>query len=330
MRALIAEGTEVRLDGNRAAPKPGPGEALVRLTRAMATRGDATAAKRLTGFHGVLGQNFVGVVESINGTAPGTAPANLANKRVVGSCISVCGKCDMCQGGLNSHCRERSIMGLLGRDGCLAERFTLPTKNLLPVPDSVDDDHAVFANLLASAVQAAQQLTIVGKPYITVLGDGPLGLLMVQVMSRLNASVRLIGRHADKLAICEKWGVKHRLADEVGRRADQDVVVDCTGSPTGLTLALQLVRPRGKIVLKSLPTSGTSNGPPPNDLASLVFNEIELIGSHLGSINDALSMIARREVDVVSLISKRMSLSDGPALFKSAAQPGSIAVLVEP
>jgi threonine dehydrogenase-like Zn-dependent dehydrogenase len=326
MRALIVDKAEVRLDSNRQTPKPGVGEALIRLTRAMISRGTFTSIRGASSASYVPGHCFVGEVESIGG---GTN-ANLVGKRIVASCINVCGKCDMCVGGLSSHCRARTIKGMIGRDGCLSERFLLPSKNLVPVPDSVDDDNAAFTNLVASAVQAAQQLTIVGKPYITVLGDGPLGLVMVQVMSRLNASVRLIGHHPDKLAICEKWGVKHRPAGEVGRRADQDVVVDCTGLPSGLTLALQLVRPRGKIVMKSLHAVGEPDGSDSDNMAAIVMNEIELIGSHFGPVGDALAMIARREVDVVSLITRRMSLSDGHALFKAAAQGGSLAVLVEP
>jgi threonine dehydrogenase-like Zn-dependent dehydrogenase len=332
MRALIVDGEDIRLDAHRAAPAAGRGEAVVRLAKAAISHTDLAIARGLLNFRGVLGHEFVGIVDSVQSEGGvKSGGSGLVGKRVVGAIATVCGKCDMCQGGLSAHCRQRTIMGMRGRDGCLAERFTLPVKNLVAVPDSVDDDHAVFAHLLAAAMQVAQQLTIVGKPFITVLGDGPLGLLMVQVMSKLNASVRLVGKHADKLAICEKWGIKHRLVEDIGRRADQDIVVDCTGSPSGLELAMQLVRPRGKIVLKTLvPPAKTEKGSGSVDLTPLVLNEIELIGSHCGPINEAMNAIARREVDVVSLISKRMSLSDGPALLKAASQMDVIRLLVEP
>lgn len=319
MRAIVFDGREVRLERNRPDSTPTTGEAVIRLIKAGVSDTDVAVARGLLGFKGVLGHEFIGIVES-------GAAANLIGKRVVGQITTACGKCDMCQGGLGRHCRQRTILGMQNRDGCFADRFALPAANLTVVPDSVDDDHAVFAHPLSAAIQAAQQLTIVGKPYITVLGDGSPGLLMVQVMGKLNASVRLVGKHPEKLAVCEKWGIKHRHIDDIGRRADQDIVVDCTGSPDGLALAMQLVHPRGKVVLKSLQPPSAAG----IDLSPIVLNEIELIGSHTGPIGEALAMIARREVDVVSLISKRMKLDDGQAILKAADNPACLKVLVEP
>jgi threonine dehydrogenase-like Zn-dependent dehydrogenase len=323
MRALIFDGTSTRLEVNRPEPQPAPGEAVIRTTLAAVGGVDLEIAQELRGFTGVLGREFVGVVEAIEGEDN----IGLTGKRVVGSTNVFCGRCDMCQAGLSRHCRQRTILGMEGRDGCLAERFTLPAQNLVAVPDSVDDDHAVFAQSLGAAIQARRQLTIEGKPYITVLGDGPLGLLMVQVMARLNASVRLVGRYSEKLMICEKWGIKHRHVDDVGRRADQDIVVDCTGSSTGLELAMRLVRPRGKVLLKSL-VAATSRMAPGADLTPLVLNEIELIGSFTGPVEEAVSMLARAEVDVPSLISRRMNLDDGAEILQAAARPGMLKVVV--
>jgi alcohol dehydrogenase len=247
----------------------------------------------------VLGHEFVGIVEAV-GDNTGT---KLKGKRVVGSPIIACGTCNLCQGGLSEHCRDRSIIGIAGRDGCFADRFTMPVSNLVPVPDSLDDDHAVFAVPLGSAIQAARQFTIEGKPYITVLGDGPLGLLMVQVMAKLNASVRLIGRYTEKLSICEKWGVKHRHVDDIGRRADQDIVVDCTGSRSGLELSMKLVRPRGRIVLKSIFARRARSR-----ICRLTFRRWSCTKSASSAadsapFSEAVHMLASGSVDVVSLIS---------------------------
>lgn len=324
MRAITFDGTSTRLVSNHPEPQPAPGEAIIRTTAAAISSTDLEISQGLLGFTGTLGHEFVGVVEAVEGEDA----IGLTGKRVVGSINVVCGRCDMCQAGLSRHCRQRTMLGMDGRDGCLADRFTLPAKNLVVVPDSVDDDHAVFAQPLGAAVQALRQLTIEGKPFITVLGDGPLGLLMVQVMARLNASVRLVGRYSEKLTICEKWGIKHRHVDDVGRRADQDIVVDCTGSPTGLEVAMQLVRPRGKVLLKTL-LAPASRIAPGVDLTPLVLNEIELIGSSGGPLEEAVSMLARGEVQVLSLISRRMNLDDGPEILQAAARPGTLKVLVK-
>ncbi len=323
MRALIFDGQSVRLDDNHPAPIAQPDEAVIRLIRGAISNIDLEVTKGLCGVRGVLGHQFVGVVESVNG-----GPPQLVGKRVVGSMNSQCGKCDMCLAGLSRHCRKRSILGM-GGWGCLAERFTLAVRNIIPVPASVDDDHAVFAVEIASAIQAASQLTIVGKPYITVLGDNSLALLTAQVMSKLNASVRVVGNNADQLAVCEKWAIKNRLASDVGRRADQDVVVECSGTDDGLELAMQLVRPRGKILLKSITAM---NGHPRGglNLATAVLNEIELIGSFVGPVDEALRLLERGDIQVLGMISRRMSLSDGPLLLKVASQPGVTKVLVDP
>ncbi len=325
MRALRFDGEAVRLVTTQPRPEPVRGEALIRTLKAAVSATDLELCEGLFGFHGTLGHCFVGRVESINGDER----PEIIGRRVVGANDAVCARCDMCTAGLSNHCRNRTILGIRGRDGCLADWLALPATNLVTVPDELDDDRALFAETLAAAIQAARQLTIEGKPYITVLGDGPLGLLMVQIMARLNASVRLVGRYSEKLALCERWGIKHRHVDDVGRRADQDVVVDCTGSPTGLELAMCLVRPRGTIVLKTLHAARPVGRATVLDLSPIVMKEITVIGSRSGPLSEAVALLSRGEVDVVSLIGRRMRLNDGPALLKTAATPGMVKVLVE-
>ncbi len=142
IRALRFDGATARLKMNHALPEPAPGEAVIRTTKAAVSATDLEVCKGLFKFVGTLGHEFVGVVESTNDVSS----PELMGKRVVGAIDAVCGQCDMCQGGLSGHCRKRTVLGMQGRDGCLADSFLLPIKNLVPVPDSVDDDHAVFAH----------------------------------------------------------------------------------------------------------------------------------------------------------------------------------------
>jgi len=234
----------------------------------------------------------------------------------------------MCRAGLREHCRHRTVLGIQNRDGCFADAFTLPAHNLHEVPDHVDDDRAVFVEPLAAAYQILRQLTIEGRPYITVLGDGRLGLLCAQVMSQLNATVRCVGKHENKLELCGKWGVKHRLLDDVGLRQDQDIVVDCTGSPSGLQTAMQMVRPRGTLVMKT--TVAVDQSKSTLDLSPIVVNEINVVGSRCGPFPDAIDALSAEKIDVVSLISRRMKLDDGDAALKTAAKSEVIKVLLEP
>ncbi len=324
VQALTYDGKKLKLDRSYPDPTPRNHEALITPLRMGICATDIQLCHGYMGFKGVLGHEFVGLVDRV----VGAKYKHLTGKRVVGTINCVCGKCDMCKRGLREHCRNRSVLGIQDRDGCFAQQFTLPAQNLLEVPDSVDDDHAVFTEPLAAAYQILRQLTVEGRPLVTVLGDGRLGLLCAQVMTQLNATVRLVGKHPEKLALCEKWGVKHRLIDEVGRRADQDIVVDCTGSPDGLQLAMKMVRPRGKLVMKT--TVAHAAYKKPLDLAPLVVNEIQLIGSRCGPFPDALYALASGKVDVLSLISRRMKLADGEDAIRTAQQPGVIKVLLEP
>jgi len=321
MNALVFDGHDLHFDSRYSDPISEPGEALIRPLKVGICSTDLEICRGYMNFTGVLGHEFVGIVESVNGENG----ADLVGKRVVGAINAVCGSCDMCRRGLITHCRKRTVLGIDGRDGCFAERFTLPTANLVVVPDHVDDDQAVFAEPLAAALHAANQIQVEGKPYITILGDGRLGLLCAQVFAPLNASVRLIGKHTDKMDLCEKWGIRHRSIDDIGRRADQDVVVDCTGSASGFDLAMQLVRPRGTIILKTTvaPTERVV------DLSPIVVNEIEVVGSRCGNMTQAVNLLARQTIDVVSLITRRFKLTDGVDAFRAAAQSDSIKILME-
>jgi threonine dehydrogenase-like Zn-dependent dehydrogenase len=320
---LVFDGEQLRFDPRRPDPDLPPGEAMIRTLKAGICSTDLEICRGYMGFTGVLGHEFVGVVEAV-ADARDERAQQWVGKRVVGSINCVCGRCDMCRRGLSTHCRDRTVLGIQGRDGCFAERFTLPLRNLLEVPDVVHDDQAVFTEPLAAACEIEQQLHIEGRPYITVLGDGRLGLLVAQTLARLNASVRLVGKHPEKLELCAKWGIKHRLLDELTPRADQDIVVDCTASADGLKTAMALVRPRGRIVLKT--TVAQQAGV---DLSPLVIHEIELIGSRCGPFNEALPLLAEGAVDVLSLISRRLRPEDAPDAMRLAQQSDVIKVLLE-
>lgn len=325
MRALLLQDGKPTLDTGRKTPKPAAGEAVVRPTRMGVCSTDIELCKGYMGFAGTLGHEFVGVVEEV----ADASDKEWIGRRVVGEINCVCGECDMCKAGMKEHCRNRTVLGILGRDGCFADRFALPVRNLHAVPDSVEDDAAVFTEPLAAAFQIVRQLTIEGRPYITVLGDGRLGLLCAQVLAQLNATVRCVGKHPAKLELCERWGVKARPLDEVGLRRDQDIVIDCTGSPTGLPTALQMVRPRGTVVMKTT-VAADAWAKSPADLAPIVIDEINLIGSRCGPFPEAINALSAQSIDVTSLISRRMKLDDGVDALRAATRSDVIKVLIEP
>jgi alcohol dehydrogenase len=224
-------------------------------------------------------------------------------------------------------------------DGCFAERFSIPASCLVPVPDPIDDDHAVFTEPLAGAVHASRIVHLEGKGFVTVLGDTLSAMLCAQVMEPLNNTVRLLGRRPERFTLAEKWGVRHRHVDEVGLRADQDVVIVCTGRAADFALAARMVRPRGKIVLKTEPmpvpgAPGPGGRPDASDgagvdLTPIIENEIEIHGARCGSAGDALGVLSAGGVDLTGLITRRFKFDDAIAALRAATEPEQIQVVLD-
>jgi alcohol dehydrogenase len=330
VRALRFDGHAARLLADCPEPKPAAGEALIRPLRVALGEEDARAATPGSGFVGTLGREFVGTVVEVNlpkDAGPALAArARLKGVRVVADAEVICGTCDMCRAGLRAHCRKRATIGFGpgGRDGGLAELVALPVTCLVPVPETLDTEQAVFALPVGRAAQIARLFRAEGKPFITVLGDNAGALLTAQVLSRLNASVRLLGTDPARFGLCEKFGVKHRAQSEVGRRQDQDVVVDCTGSAGSVSLAAGLLRPRGKLILAGWP-AGVSSA----DLAPIIEHEIEVIGSRASAADDGLALLSRGEVQVLPLISRRVRLAEAAAALAASNAAGAVRTLVE-
>lgn len=297
-------------------PAVADGDSLVRVRQAGICATDLEITKGYMGFRGVLGHEFVGVVEQ-------SPDKQLVGQRVCGEINVVCGRCDLCLAGLSSHCRQRSVLGILNHDGAFADYLRLPAINLHVLPKEIDDDQAVFVEPLAAAFQVLKQIKLDGRKWVTVLGDGRLGLLVAQVLRNAGCPVRVIGKHPEKLAMCEKWSIRSRPLDDIKPRHDQDVVVDCTGSASGFDLAMQMVRPRGSIVLKSTFASAK-----PLNLAPLVIDEIVVIGSRCGPFREAIRALAEKSIDVVSLIHRRMKIEQGPEAITLAARPGVLKVIL--
>lgn len=328
MRAVIFDGKTVRVTGDAPEPTPAAGEAVIRPTLVAIGPSDLDVARGRTAFRGVMGHLFVGVVESTDRRGP----AELIGRRVVGSINIVPPDAPLARRGLGNHAVDRQVLGLHRRGGCFADRFTLPTANLVPVPDPIGDDQAVLTTLLADAVHASRITRIEGKPFVTIVGDGVVALLCAQVMTKMNASVRLLGEHPARFGLCEKWGVKHRAIGEAGLRHDQDIVVECTGTTAGLEKAMGMVRPRGRIVLKheAVPTPSGGGEAMGVDLTPIVMNEIEVVGARCGSPGEALALLGQQPIDLLSLIGRRVRMADATDALRAAGEADALCVVMEP
>ena len=296
-------------------PKPPKGEALIEVSHAGICSTDLEILRGYMGFTGILGHEFVGKV--VRGSR------RWQGKRVVGEINCVCERCDMCRSGMSNHCRHRTVLGIDERDGCFSELVALPERNLHEVPDTVSDEEAVFTEPLAAAFQVIKLVRIEPRMRVAVLGSGRLGLLVAQVLAQTGCRLTVVGRNEHSLGFCEKKGIQTVTVDELVPRKDHDLIVECTGDPTGLELSLQLVRPRGKIVLKSTYAIGSDL-----NLAPLVVDEVSLIGSRCGPFPEALGALARKEVDVLSMISRTLPLAKGLEALRLAGQPHTTKILL--
>ncbi|MCO5166515.1 MAG: alcohol dehydrogenase catalytic domain-containing protein [Planctomycetes bacterium] len=318
MRALVWDGEALRLE-ERAAPRA-DGRARVRVLLAGVCSTDLQLLRGYMGFRGVPGHEVVGVVEE--------GPPGLVGRRVVAEINFACGACPACGAGLGRHCPTRQVMGILGADGAFAEQVLVPPANLHVVPDAVSDEEAVFAEPLAAAFEVLEQVHVRPGTRAAVLGDGKLGLLVALVLHAAGARVTCVGRHARKLEHLRRAGVEVAEADLAAAAAPAervDLVVEATGSAAGLERAVQLVRPRGTLVLKSTVADAHRLS-----LAPLVIDEVTLVGSRCGPFAPALAALARRGVAVAPLVDAVYPLAEGSEAVAHAGRPGTLKVLLRP
>lgn len=315
MRAITFD-QQLALDDDHADPVPGAGECVVRVHLAGICSTDIQITRGYMGFRGILGHEMVGTVV--------TGSPEWSGRRVVAEINCVCRTCDMCQAGLANHCRKRTVMGIDGRDGCFADRVAIPEANLHAVPDAISDEQAVFVEPLAAAWQVVKQVTIDPRMNVAVIGSGKLGLLVAQVLRSIGCRLTVVGRNPHTLLFCDKKHLQSVHVDELVARSRHEVVVECTGAPEGLAIALSMVRPRGTIVLKSTYAGGGSI-----DLAPAVINEVSIVGSRCGPFADAIASLARREIDVSTMVSRVLPIERGVEALTLAGSPETIKLLLK-
>lgn len=312
MRALIFDG-KLHFDSDYTKPEPPDGYALIRVVKAGICNTDLELAKGYMGFKGVLGHEFIGVVEG--GLWDG--------RRIVGEINLACGECDTCRGGMPTQCPNRTTLGIDRHDGAFADYLTLPVENLHPVPDKVTDDQAVFVEPVAAGLQTLHMSHISPHDRVVLLGAGKLGMVTAQVVALTGCNLTVVGRHTEQLDLVKSWSIDAVSPGEIGPKS-VDIVIDCTGTESGFADALDLVKPRGTIHLKS-----TYHGLPKADLTRVVVDEMRVISSRCGPFDAALRLMNRGLIDVDSLISARYPLTDGVTAMEHAARKGMLKVLLD-
>ncbi len=317
MKALRFENQQLQL--SEVARPTRADEALVRVTTAGICNTDLEIVRGYANFSGTLGHEFVGIVE----TSP---DASQIGTRVVGEINAGCDVCNLCRGGDARHCANRTALGIVGRDGAFAEFVNLPAGNLRHVPDTITDRQAVFTEPLAAACEILTQVSITPNHRVAVLGDGKLGQLIARVLATTGCDLLLIGKHADKLQLAADAGLVTTLLENIPKNSAPqfDFIIEASGSAAGLQLSLDLVRPRGTIMLKS-----TFHGEIQLNTSRIVVDEISLIGSRCGRFEVALDLLAAGKINVEPLIAETYSLADGVSAMQHAARAGTLKILLD-
>ncbi len=316
MRAVVFDGL-VHYVPDYPVPPLRPGWARIRVNKAGICQTDMEIAHGYMGFKGVLGHEFIGTVVDCENHA-------WLGKRVTGEINAACGHCDWCVRGLGRHCPDRTVLGILNLDGCMADYCVLPIANLVEIPAAIPDDRAVLIEPLSAACEILEQLPVNGGERVIVLGDGRLGILCSWCLSTVINDVTLVGHHPEKLKLAA-WHQLKTTANVTDVKPGADIVVDATGSGKGISEAMSLCRPRGTIVLKSTVASqGDLN------LAPIVVNEQTVLGSRCGRFRDGLRMLeSYPDMPVERLITARYAISQAVVAFQRAAQSDTLKVLLE-
>ena len=315
MRALIWDGSRLRVAADAPAPRLQAGCALVRVRLAGICSTDLQILRGYMGFRGILGHEFVG--EVVEG------PGDLVGRRVVGEINFACGRCATCRAGRKRHCPTRTVLGILGADGAFAETLRIPIENLHTVPDAIDDVQASFVEPLAAALAAASTTDTYRGGRSLVLGAGKLGLLIAQALAARGDDVQVVCRTPRARAVSKALGLEAVSLAHAAR--DHDLVVDATGDAAGLALALERVRPLGAVVLKSTVAARHEL-----DLAPLVIDEVSLIGSRCGDFAPALAALETGSVRVEPLVDGVVALARGVEALERAGRPGALKLLLDP
>ncbi|HEV7242939.1 MAG TPA: alcohol dehydrogenase catalytic domain-containing protein [Thermoanaerobaculia bacterium] len=315
MRALWLEDRQLTLREDLPIPTPPPGEALVRVLMAGICNTDVELTHGYYPYAGIPGHEFVGVVEQ--------GPEELRGERVVGEINATCGACESCRNARATHCENRNVLGIAGRNGAFAEWLILPAANLHVVPAHLSTERAVFTEPLAAALEIQEQIEIRESDRVLVVGDGKLGQFIARTLALTGCRLAVTGRHASKLALLESAGIATIEMDAIAPRTF-DVAVECSGSASGFALARKALRSRGTLVMKS-----TYAGELTFNASAMVVDEITLLGSRCGPFAPALRLLAEGKVDPTDLIHARYPLRDAIAAFEHAQQPGILKVLVD-
>ena len=285
-----------------------------------------------------LGHEFSGVVEAVGHSDHEALVGRAVTGEINNTCLArgQARPCGACRAGRPHHCSQRTVVGIIRHPGAFAETITLPARCVHVLPRGMSLQAGALIEPLAAALQTFEKSPLRAGETVVVLGAGRLGALVALVADRLGARTLAFCRSEAR----RQWARPLGIAVEIGTDADAivqrverftkgqgaDLVVEATGDSDMTALALRLVRPEGRIALKSTPGAPARD----LDLTRAVVDEITFQGSRCGPFDKAIAFARRHRVDLDGLITAVYPLDRLSEAFAAARQGGKVLVAMGP
>jgi 2-desacetyl-2-hydroxyethyl bacteriochlorophyllide A dehydrogenase len=309
-------------------PEPGPGQALIEVAYCGICGSDLhfRQVPELFPAGTVPGHEFSGRIASVGDGVGGWS----AGDRVCVLPFGQCGECAVCRAGHEQVCPHAVTDGVglgTGRPGAYAEQVVVDERILFSLPDSVDDRAGTLVEPLAVAIRAVDQARADPDEPMLVLGAGPIGLLTAFVLRH---------RECRRVVVCSRNPARARRAaalgldtvsiEEVASAESPACVFDCAGTPASAQLAVQMLRPLGRVLLVGLSLTPLDLAAPP-----IVIKELEIrgvIAYRRAQFQAAIDMLAAGAIPAGGLITETVPLAEAESAFQSLTARGTQKVKV--
>lgn len=325
MQALVYEGKGKMVLRNVPKPRPAAGEVLLKVksvgicgTDLHIYNGGMPSVKPKT----IIGHEFSGQVVAL-----GKGVTTLKRgDRVVAEHVVTCSRCHYCRHGRPELCLKRTVLGM-DRPGALSEYMVVPANLAYPFPKSITWDEAAVIEPLTIGLFAIHQAGFLLEKKVAVIGQGPIGIVLDQVLTAAGAHVIGIDVQSNRLAFAKK----HGWVRETLNSGDKDFAkkflakyplgvdqsFEAVGREATAELCIDITRRGGKVTIL-----GVFEKPATLDLMMVIKKELNLFGSWTCAFSfpAAIEMVAEKKIDLKSLVTHRYALADGAKAFADSFQ----------
>ena len=328
MKAVLFPGDRQVQIVDRPTPTIGYGQVLIKSRASAICRSDMGL---YSGAYAVVGGDGAGKGQIIPGhesageivqVGPGVNHLKIGDRVAVHLAFG-CGHCSHCLSGFTMLCSSWKCLGF-DVDGGNADYVALPAANALLLPDEISfAGGAVMTDMIGSQYYLQQKLHVAGNKRVAVIGLGPMGAAATLIASGLGAEVIAIDIIEERLKFSKTLGATHALDSrdanikarilEITKGAGVEVAIDCSGSPIGQNLALDIAGKHGAVAFV-----GESSKTEINPSDQIIRKLLTVVGGWyfpLSAWSEICDFVVSRKLNVEGLISHRFTLDQAAEAF---------------